>query len=69
MIIGAISLVIVFVVVMVNLFIKDSFSLTIEQSISLIVIGVAPSVPFCPIYISTWLDKIIEYKGKKDETA
>ena len=67
MIIGAISLLVVFIVVLLKFFLKD-FNLTIEQSLSLIIIGVAPSIPFCPIYISTWLDKWYEIKnGKKEE--
>lgn len=67
MIIGAISLLIVFVIVLLKFFLKD-FNLTIEQAFSLIIIGVAPSIPFCPIYISTWLDKWYEIKnGKKGE--
>lgn len=67
MIIGAISLLIVFVIVLLKFFLKD-FNLTIEQAFSLIIIGVAPSIPFCPIYISTWLDKWYEIKnGKKEE--
>ena len=67
MIVGAISLLIVFIVVMLKFFFKDS-SLTIEQALSLIIIGVAPSIPFCPIYISTWLDKWYEIKNGKKET-
>lgn len=64
MIVGAICLTIVFIVIMLSFFLKESFSLTIEQALALIIIGVSPSIPFCPIYISTWLDKFIEYKGK-----
>lgn len=67
MIVGAISLLIVFVVVMLKFFFKD-FDLTIEQAFSLIIIGIAPSIPFCPIYISTWLDKWYEIKNGKKET-
>lgn len=67
MIVGAISLLIVFIVVVLGFFFKDNFTLTIEQAISLIIIGIAPSLPFCPIYISTWIDKIIEYKVGKNE--
>lgn len=67
MIVGAISLLLVFVVVILKFFFND-FDLTIEQAFSLIIIGVAPSIPFCPIYISTWIDKIVEYKvGKRNE--
>lgn len=69
MIVGAISLFIVFVVVMLKFFFKQDFNITLEQVFSLIIIGVSPSIPFCPVYISTWIDKIIEYKGKKDEIA
>lgn len=67
MIVGAISLLIIFVVVMLKFFFKD-FDLTIEQAFSLIIIGVAPSIPFCPIYISTWFDKWYEIKNGKKET-
>lgn len=68
MIVGAISLLIVFVLVMVNFFTKETFTITVDQSFALIIIGVAPSIPFCPIYISTWLDKWYEIKnGKKEE--
>lgn len=69
MIIGAISLTITFVVVMLSFFFKENFTITIEQAFSLIIIGIAPSVPFCPIYISIWIDKFIEYKkGKQNGT-
>jgi uncharacterized membrane protein YczE len=67
MIVGAVSLLIVFIVVILKFFFKDS-SLTIEQAFSLIIIGIAPSIPFCPIYISTWLDKWYEIKNGKKET-
>lgn len=66
MIVGAISLLLVFVVVMLKFFFKD-FNFTIEQAFSLIIIGVAPSLPFCPIYISTWLDKWYEIRNGKKE--
>lgn len=67
MIIGAISLTIVFIIVMIKFFIKDNFSLSVENALGLILLGISPSIPFCPIYISTWIDKIIECKEKLNE--
>lgn len=67
MIIGAIGLVITFIVCLLKFYFKD-FTLNTEQALGLIIIGCSPSIPFCPIYISTWLDKINEIKnGKKEE--
>lgn len=65
MIVGAVCLAIVFVVCLVKYFISDSFNLTIQQVSALILLGISPSIPFCPIYISTWLDKLNELKNKK----
>ena len=67
MIIGAISLTIVFIIVMIKFFIKDNFSLSVENALGLILLGISPSIPLCSIYISTWIDKIIECKEKLNE--
>lgn len=67
MIVGAVCLFIVFVVCLVKFFISESFNLSMEQAGALIILGISPSIPFCPIYISTWIDKIIELKNKKTE--
>ena len=68
MIVGAVCLSIVFIVCLVKFFISESFSLSVEQAGALVILGISPSIPFCPIYISTWLDKLYECKfGKKGE--
>lgn len=65
MIVGAISLIITFAVVLIKYIIAGTCP-TVENVKALILIGVAPSIPFCPVYISIWFDKIIELKnGKK----
>lgn len=65
MIVGAVGLIATFVVVMIK-FILHNTCPSVEDVKALILIGVAPSIPFCPIFISTWFDKIIELKnGKK----
>ena len=64
MIVGAVGLVTTFVVVMVK-FIMHNTCPSVEDVKALILIGVAPSIPFCPIFISTWFDKIIELKNGK----
>lgn len=57
MIVGAVCLFIAFGVCTYKLIIND-FTLTLEQAIAYISMGCAPGIPFCPIYVSTWLDKI-----------
>ena len=64
MIVGAVGLVTTFVVVLVK-FILHNTCPSVEDVKALILIGVAPSIPFCPIFISTWFDKIIELKNGK----
>lgn len=66
MIVGAVGLVTTFVVVLVK-FILHNTCPSVEDVKALILIGVAPSIPFCPIFISTWFDKIIELKNGKTE--
>lgn len=63
MIVGSISLCILFIVSMVKFFLKD-LTLSPQDALALIMLAVSPSIPFCPIYISTWIDKLIEYKEK-----
>ena len=65
MIVGAVGLIATFVVVMVK-FILHNTCPSVEDVKALILIGVAPSIPFCPIFISTWFDKIIELKNGKE---
>lgn len=67
MIVGAVCLFIVMAVCLVKFIFADSFSLTIDQAIALILMGIAPSIPFCPVYISIWLDKIDNIKNKRNE--
>ena len=68
MIVGAVCLSVVFIVCLIKFFISESFSLSMEQAGALVILGISPSIPFCPIYISTWLDKLYECKfGKKAE--
>lgn len=67
MMVGAVCLSIVFIVYLVKFFITDSLNLTLEQAGALVILGISPSIPFCPIYISTWLDKFYELKyGNKE---
>lgn len=67
MIVGAVCLFIVFVVCLIKFFVSESFNLSMEQASALIILGISPSIPFCPIYISTWLDKLYEWKfGNKE---
>lgn len=68
MIIGGVCLLAVFISFLVKFFISDDFNLTFENSCCMILLGIAPSIPFSPVYISLWLDKIKEIKGiKKNE--
>lgn len=68
MIVGAVCLFIAYGACICKLLITDTFSISLEQAIALIILGISPSIPFCPIYISTWLDKLFEWKfGKKTE--
>ena len=68
MIVGAVCLFIIFAVCLIKFFVSESFTLSIEQAGALIILGISTSIPFCPIYISTWLDKFYELKnGKKSE--
>ncbi len=67
MIVGATGLSIAFIIVFIKYGISNICP-SIDEVKSLILIGIAPSIPFCPIYISTWFDKIIELKnGKKSD--
>ena len=64
MIVGAIGLIMTFLIVMTK-FIIHNVCPSVEDVKALILIGIAPSIPFCPVYISTWFDKIIELKNGK----
>ena len=67
MIVGAVGLITTFVVVIVKFILKNTCP-SVEEVKALILIGIAPAIPFCPVFISTWFDKIIELKnGKKLE--
>lgn len=61
MIVGAVCLFIAFGVCTYKLIVND-FTLTIDQALAYITMGAAVGIPFCPIYISTWLDKIVQLK-------
>lgn len=63
MIVGAVCLLAIFISIIVKYFTAESFDLTIEQALSLIMIGTAPSIPFCPIYLSIFMDKIDTIKN------
>lgn len=66
MIVGAICLFIAFGVCTYKLIVND-FTLTFDQALAYIMMGAAVGIPFCPIYISTWFDKIIQLrKGNND---
>ena len=66
MVVGAICLFIAFGVCTYKL-IVNNFTLTIEQALAYITMGAAVGIPFSPIYISTWLDKMIQLKRGKDD--
>lgn len=65
MIVGAVCLFVVMAVCLFKFIFSDNFGLTTDQSLALILMGIAPSIPFCPVYISIWLDKIDNIKNKK----
>lgn len=62
MIIGAVCLFGVFVFVMISFLTKDNFNIGIDEALGLLIIGMSPSVPFCPVYVSIIFDKIRELK-------
>lgn len=64
MIVGAVCLFGLFIAVVFKIFTDPSFDITIQKVVALIIMGSAPALPFCPIYVSTWIDKIIELKEK-----
>lgn len=61
MIIGAVCLFVAFGVCTYKLIVND-FTLSLDQALAYITMGAAVGIPFCPIYISTWIDKIIQLK-------
>ena len=67
MVVGAICLFIAFGVCTYKLIVND-FTLTMDQALAYITMGAAVGIPFCPIYISTWLDKIAQIKNGCTET-
>lgn len=68
MIIGGVCLIGLFISVIIKFLNNEIFTITIEQALSMIILGMAPSIPFCPIYFSITLDKINEIKNGKKET-
>lgn len=66
MVVGAICLFIAFGVCTYKLIVND-FTLSFEQALAYITMGAAVGIPFGPIYISTWLDKIIQLKRGMDD--
>lgn len=67
MVVGAICLFIAFGVCTYKLLVND-FTLTMDQALAYITMGASVGIPFCPIYISTWLDKIAQIKHGFIET-
>lgn len=66
MIVGAICLFIAFGVCTYKLIVND-FTLSFDQALAYIAMGAAVGIPFCPIYVSTWMDKLIQLrKGNND---
>ena len=69
MIVGAATLSICFIEVLVK-FLKTGEIPTVDGVKALIMIGVSPAIPFSPVFISTWLDKLVEFKnGRKLESS
>ena len=67
MVIGGICLLGLFVAVLIKFLTIPDFTITFNQALALIVLGIAPSVPFCPVYLSIILDKAKEMKELKKE--
>lgn len=68
MIVGAVGLVVVFAAVVIKYIITGECP-SVEDVKALILIGAAPAIPFCPVFISVWFDKIIELKNGKEHTT
>lgn len=62
MIIGAVCLLGLFVAVLVKFFTIPDFKITIDNALGLILLGLAPAIPFCPVYLSIIFDKVYEIK-------
>lgn len=67
MIVGAVCLFGMFVIFMWKFFTTKDFTVTIPEVIAFIILGISPSIPFCPVYLSIILDKAKEMKGLKPE--
>lgn len=68
MVVGAIGLGIIFAAVLIKYIITGNCP-SVDDVKALILIGIAPAIPFCPVFISVWFDKIIELKNGKEKTA
>jgi hypothetical protein len=66
MIIGAVGLGIIFAAVLIK-YIISGICPSVDDVKALILIGIAPAIPFCPVFISVWFDKIIELKNGKEK--
>lgn len=65
MIIGAVCLIVMFAVTVYKV-ITTEYRISTDNALGLIFIGISPSLPFSPIYVSKWLDKLIDLrKGDK----
>lgn len=61
MIVGAVGLLIIFSIVIFK-YVTAGICPSVDNVKALILIGIAPSIPFCPVYLSIWLDKLAGFK-------
>lgn len=54
-----------FLIFLLNFFRNSVYSVSIESAIAMIILAISPSLPFCPVYISIWIDKLIKLKDIK----
>lgn len=65
MIVGAVCLFGMFCIFLYKFLTTPDFTITIQEVIALIILGIAPSIPFCPVFLSIILDKAKEMKEIK----
>ena len=65
MIVGAVCLLGLFIAVIWKMFTTPEFTITVQEVIALIILGISPSIPFCPVFLSIILDKAKEMKEIK----
>jgi hypothetical protein len=44
---------------------KSGILPNIETAIASILLAMSPSLPFCPVYVSVWIDKLLELRKLK----